>query len=481
MNVSFNGLWTHANHYIGTRITENLNPLDKKVAIIAISILTLAAAVAYLFYQFCCAYSSHTDAVSPNIPQDPLDEEVPNHFSPDYQNALAQEIVQASEEKNYENLKRILQEASQDNLSEALLEQDSKKQANLLAYAAHKNDLKAIDLITSVIETDLLKKILLQKDKHEWTALHHLALMTDKGKRYKELKKRAEIDAKTVSKFFCESPYMLRKYIRSNAGRFSTLSEKKPMHIYFKKVNLDAAEEQHIPYREFAQKHGHLFSHTPEYFKSIPQLRPEFLRALWEDLSVEMKRDESRVQQVDDHLKAILAAGEETGIYLAPIKYNDKGGKLPEEINVGVGALARKDFKFQNIVTLYGGEYYTKKYPDPKDSKSDYRFSTHLEDTVDALKVRSYGASFSHSAPNIRFEQIPSMLGFSFVSMTANEDIQENEQLCLSYGPDYFKSRKILPLETRPAAREKMEKNPSQDSDAQWRQECYLKVEARLS
>lgn len=477
----------YTNTIIESKIVQSLTSLDKKIVIVASSIFVLAAALFYLFYQHFCKYSSQTalEQKSPHSPpsnaEDPL--EMQNHvnFNSDFQSALAKDIVHSMEEQNYKNLRKILERQSKDDLSQALLEQDSKKQANLLTYAAHNNDLNAIDLICSVIETDLLKKILVQKDKHEWTALHHLALMSDNGQRYKALKKRAAIDSKKVSKFFCESPYMLRKYIRQDAGRFSTLSDKKPMGIYFKEANLDNADEQYIPYKVFAQKHGHLFSRPPECFKSIPQLRPEFLRALWEDMSDKIKRDESRVQQIDDHLKDILAGGEEKGIYLAPIKFNDKGESLPEEINVGIGGLARKDFKHQNIVTLYGGEYFTKKFPEPNDRSRDYMFTIHPEGTVDAVNVRSYGASFAHSAPNIRFEQIPSMLGFSFVSMTANEDIHENELLCLSYGPDYFKSRNIIPLETRPAAREQMEKNPSPHPDAKWRQECYLKIQARLS
>ena len=59
MNISLNGLWTNTNNFIGTKITESLTPIQKKVAIIAISIFALAAVV-YLFKQFVCKNLANT-------------------------------------------------------------------------------------------------------------------------------------------------------------------------------------------------------------------------------------------------------------------------------------------------------------------------------------------------------------------------------------------------------------------------------------
>lgn len=392
----------------------------------------------------------------------------------------AEEIIQAMEGRDHEGLKALLEKKNKAELRALLLEQDPERKATLLAYAAHHNHLEAVDLLTAAMDQQLLHDVLIKKDKHQWTALHHLALMNDGGKRYKELKKKGNVDAKRVSEFLCESPYMLRKYIRVNAGRFSTLSEKRPMQIYFKKVN-HQAKEQHLMYDDFSKKYGKHFSRKPDHFKSIPQLKAEYIQSLWETLPDKIEKNKSRLLKLDHHLKAILSYGEESGICLARIKYNDKGEKLPEEIDVGIGAQARRDFKCNDIVTLYAGEYFNEKHPKPSDfPTSDYAFGSELKETIEALKVRSYGSSFIHSAPNIRFEQIASIFGFTILSMTANEDIKKDDQLCLSYGPKYFESRHILPLETRPAAREQMQKHPASDSSAKWTQECYLKVDARL-
>ena len=61
MNISLNGLWTNTNNIIGTKITESLTPIQKKVAIIAISIFALAAVV-YLFMQFVCKNLTNTES-----------------------------------------------------------------------------------------------------------------------------------------------------------------------------------------------------------------------------------------------------------------------------------------------------------------------------------------------------------------------------------------------------------------------------------
>ena len=61
MNISLNGLWTNTNNFIGTKITESLTPIQKKVAIIAISIFALAAVV-YLFKQFVCKNLANTES-----------------------------------------------------------------------------------------------------------------------------------------------------------------------------------------------------------------------------------------------------------------------------------------------------------------------------------------------------------------------------------------------------------------------------------
>ena len=59
--ISLNGLWTNTNNFLGTKITESLTPIQKKVAIIAISIFALAAVV-YLFTQFVCKNLANTES-----------------------------------------------------------------------------------------------------------------------------------------------------------------------------------------------------------------------------------------------------------------------------------------------------------------------------------------------------------------------------------------------------------------------------------
>ena len=59
MNISLNAFWTNTNNFIGTKITESLTPIQKKVAIIAISIFALATVV-YLFKQFICKNLTNT-------------------------------------------------------------------------------------------------------------------------------------------------------------------------------------------------------------------------------------------------------------------------------------------------------------------------------------------------------------------------------------------------------------------------------------
>ncbi len=61
MNISLNAFWTNTNNFIGTKITESLTPIQKKVAIIAISIFALAAVV-YLFTQFVCKNLANTES-----------------------------------------------------------------------------------------------------------------------------------------------------------------------------------------------------------------------------------------------------------------------------------------------------------------------------------------------------------------------------------------------------------------------------------
>lgn len=395
----------------------------------------------------------------------------------DFKHPVALEIFNAIEANDNQSLVKIFETTPAQTLTEALKSQDTRKNVNILAFAAHRNNFQAVDLISAFTDVHVLKEILIQKDIHEWTPLHHLALMDDQGLRYKDLKKKADIDTKKVSRFLCESPSMLRKYIRSDASKFSTESKTKPLQLYFRQGEPDQKEEQHLAYAPFIREHGHQFSIVPRYFKSIPQINAEVFRSKWAEMKEPMVRDENKLLLIDQHLQSIFDNGEENGLALTPIKHNDRGEKIPEEIKVGVGLEARRDFRLNEVVTLYGGEYFTDTNPSNYPS-SDYGFGNDKKENIDGLYVRSYGSSAVHSAPNVKFEE-NTVLGVTFVAFKAIDDIQTNQQVCINYGPEYFKGRGIVPLETRPEARDQMRINPSQNETIKWMQQSYLKIQSQ--
>ena len=64
MNVALNSLWTNTNNYIGTKITEGLTPLQRKVVLFATAFFALAA-VGYVFYKICCKYPPQIEVIDP--------------------------------------------------------------------------------------------------------------------------------------------------------------------------------------------------------------------------------------------------------------------------------------------------------------------------------------------------------------------------------------------------------------------------------
>ena len=90
MNISLNGLWTNTNILIGTKITESLTPIQKKIAIIAIAIFALAAVV-YLFKQFVCKNLAKTES-SELEETDNKEAEIPAGSQPVYGDLTEAEI-----------------------------------------------------------------------------------------------------------------------------------------------------------------------------------------------------------------------------------------------------------------------------------------------------------------------------------------------------------------------------------------------------
>lgn len=385
---------------------------------------------------------------------------------PLFENSMANQLAEAIGEKNIDQLKTIIANSPKDELSAALKAQDIHKGVNLLAYAAHHNNPQAVKLISASLDIDFLKEILLQKDKHGWTSLHHLALMEDEDCCYYNLQNLSGIDTKKVSDFFCESPWMLKKYVQPNASKFSTLSTLKPIKLYYR----DGNQEQYLSFEELIKQHGHHFNCLPECFKLIPQVEPAVFKTLWVAMKERIARDEIKLKQLDEYLKKVVES-EEDGVFLTPITFNDRNEKLPNHIKTGLGIKARRDFHCDDIVTLYAGEYlFTNEIS--KSRSTDYAYAINEKILVDGFKFRSYGSTALHSAPNVQFWQIESMLGINFVAMCAIDEIKAGDQICENYGEDYFKKRKIIPLETRPEALKKMESNPKRHAQ----QTSYLNL-----
>lgn len=423
--------------------------------------------VLFIAFFIILVRASSIEAVAENINEKKADKTCFTH--PLFEDSLAKQMARSIMEKNIDQLKTLIANSAKEELSAALKAQDIHKGVNLLAYAAHLNNPEAVKLISASLNIDFLKEILLQKDKHGWTPLHHLALMEDDGCCYKNLENASGIDTKKISDFFSESPWMLRKYVQPRASKFSTLHSIKPIKLYYR----DGNEEQYLSFEELIKQHGQHFNCLPESFKLIPQVEPDFFRSLWVAMKERIERDEIKLKQLDEHLKKVIKSGED-GVFLAPITFNDRNEKLPDHIKTGLGIRARRDFYCDDIVTLYAGEYF---FADEmnKSRSTDYAYAINEKILVDGLKFRSYGSTALHSAPNVQFWQIESMLGINFVAMCAIDEIKAGDQICENYGEDYFKKRKIIPLETRPEALKKMENNPKRHAQ----QTSYLKFLAQ--
>lgn len=396
-------------------------------------------------------------------------------FHPEFANEAAKNLAEAIKKGEHQQLNNLMTKTSKSELLKALEAQDNKKGVNLLSYAAYINNSMAVQFLSSACESAQLKKLLTQKDKSNWTALHHLALMNDDGASYRMMKKKAAIDTKTVSEFYCESPSMFRKFIKENPGKFSTQAKKtdKGAKLYFRDGMPGKKTEQHLTLDEVQQQYGKLFSHKPHQFKFIPHFNAKYLKDRWlekEKTSVNKKS----LAALDIHLKSIYVKGEEDGIAVTTVKYDDRGMKIPEKINLGVGAEARKEFHKGDLITLYGGEYFAEGEM-PAGRSRDYSYGGG-SDTIDGLRFRSYGSTFIHSAPNTKFWEIESSLGFKFLAFKALDEIAAGESLCLSYGSGYFSSRQIVPLEIRPAAMMRMKNNNKRDAT----QTSYLEIKSQV-
>ncbi len=305
--------------------------------------------------------------------------------------------------------------------------------------------------------------------------------MKDKGLRYKTLKKKVNVDTKSTGKFYCESPSMLRKYIQSKTKQFSGKSKKTDatFKLYFREGKPGQRIEHHLTFEDFKQKFGGLLTAKPKNFKVIPHLRADFVRARWFEME-KVAREEKKLQMIDQYLQEIYQKGEEDGLAIAKMEYTDRGEKIPDHIQLGVGIEARRQYKCGQLIALYGGEYSENgKYP--QNRSGAYNYGCHSQkETISGLRFRSYGSTFLHSAPNARFLEAVNILGISYLFMEAITDINEGDYICENYGEGYFKSMNVEPFEVRPKAREEMENNPSADPTQRARQEYYLAIKANV-
>lgn len=403
-----------------------------------------------------------------------------------FTNFLSKQIAKAIENKDRSKIEfytKVFRKLPPKKIREALSARDINKGVNLLAYAAHHNFPAAVALIRDAVDPVFLKEISLQRDYHHWTTLHHLALMNDGEYSYKTVKKWARIDAKTVTQFFCESPSMLRKYIRKDARKFSTSSSKQPLCLYFRNADPQQPTEEQLPFDSLMKKHASLFSREPKCFKSIPQIEASLFQTLWADMSIigngsalynlSRTRNGAALAQIDAHLRKISMHGED-GLALTPVQYDDHGEKLPDDANVGIGTEARIDFAKNDVVTLYGGEHCSRlDDDDAPDYGFDFSDKEYLGTHIDGLHFRSYGSTIIHSAPNVAFASFPTMFGVSFVAIRATRPILRKDKVCMNYGSGYFKSRGCLPIEIRPKARKVMQECPTPE------EERYLAIPIR--
>ncbi len=341
--------------------------------------------------------------------------------------------------------------ASRRDIANALLTQfTAYHRLNPIGFAARQdNDQAVMILFKKAMNFQIAKEMLLQEDKSHWTALHHIALVTNESC-YRKIKKVSQIDTKqktSPNKFYCESPSFLRQCIKENPKRFSA-----QLNIYVRSGDPENPKEEKLNFSEMISEYGDQFTNKPTYFRSIPFGTRDYFKAVWLN-STYPKRNPVKLPELDQHLCAIYDRMEENGLALTTVTHDDKGNKLPERVKIGLGVTTRHDyFKKDKWVTLYGGEYFYQS----KNPSSDYGYliSEDINFSSDAEKYRSFGATLLHSLPNVAWEEIWTIFG-PFTGLRAIEDIPERTGITLNYGSGYFKCRKIECIELKPAAIEK--------------------------
>jgi hypothetical protein len=383
-------------------------------------------------------------------------------------NPLVQELAQLIQTRNHVQLMSKLDLIEEDKLSEIFNCKDTEKEINLLSFAAHLSNCTAVDVICSTLNISTLMQVLLLTDKCGWTAFHHLAIMRDKGVRYKIMKKKTGIDTKKIGDFFCECPSMLRKYTKDAPHKFRAVTRTNDtgLHLYFRNGDPGERVEHRLGFQDFKEQFGHLLTSIPKTFQVIPYGKRKYFRHQWIKGPFHQG---NKLNLIDNYLKRILEEKGEKRLSLATVTHTDDGRRIPRGIQLGLGVESRKAFKEKELVTLYGGELFTP-WDSFKSSSSLYQYNN-----MDGVHYRSYGSSALHSAPNIEFNEQRSCLGNVFVLIKAVEPIPAKTKLCIDYGIRYFKSRQISPFEIRPKAFQKIRSHPDPKKGLKETQYVYLK------
>jgi hypothetical protein len=365
--------------------------------------------------------------------------------SPQFSNPISKILANLIESHAHDQLEIALNSINKDEFFEVLSDLDASKGINLLSFAAHLNNTEAVDALCATLEIEDLKKILLLNDSGRWTAFHHLAIMKDKGERYKALKAKTGINTKSIGDFFCESPFMLRKYIKKGPHPFKAVdnTNKSGFHLFFREGDLEDRVEHRLGFQDFKENFGHLTTVVPKTFQVIPYGKPEYFRLQW------IKGPgfkNNKMGLVDTYLRRVLQIGEDEGVALTTVTRKDDGKRIPAKVKLGLGIETRKYFKTNDLVTMYGGELV---------SPWEEARSLFQCDAADGSLYRSYGSSILHSTPNVFFCTFPCSFG-SMIALIAVEDIPENTPVCVDYGEEYFKLINMIPLEIRPKAYDKL-------------------------
>lgn len=362
----------------------------------------------------------------------------------EFENELSQSIFLYIRNGDLQRLESLVKTSGDQDLREALLARDQKRGANLIAFAAHIENLEVLDFFLLEIEDKLLKAIAIQKDQLGWTAFHHFALLGDNWMRYRLLKQKTGVNTKSITEFFCESPSMLKKYLQPEPARFSARSS----HIYV--VDEASDTEQCLTLEEFHNNYGELLTEKFQTFKFIPHAKAKFFKSHWATGRHLRNRNGEKLVLLDHHLLNLYQKKKEEGVALAFIRRTDEGEPIPETVQLGLGVKTRKQFEPGALVTLYGGEQFLP-YHEFKEG-SMYRAGR-----IDGRVHRAYGSMVLHSAPNAVFCHIDTLLGISILGLQAISSIPKNTSVCINYGIRYFVCLDILPYEIRPKARKEME------------------------